>query len=266
MLRMLAGAGAILFAAIALAPQAGRAATPGLQISVQPLIVQFTLAPGGQASTQVTIKNTGTESARVAVTPIDWDTTVDGSVRTGKPGSIPASSSLSPYLRISGNEVVLAPGQTSELTLSLVLPTTFSAVPKDYWGGYFVRAVANKLQPESFGVGANVLVYETIGTPSRHVKLTSLRVQDAGSGSVKLIARMQNDGGTFVRPQIHLDVAQAGRLLQSRDDSTPAIFAGAARLYTRTFAGLPPGKYALDMTIDYGGNTLVQGSTEFTVR
>lgn len=249
---------------IALAPASGQAAR--LEISVEPLVVQFAVAPGGQASTRVTVKNSGTDAATVVANQIDWQTTVDGSVKTKKPGSN-GSLSLNPFLRLSGNEFQLAPGETRLMTLSLVLPSTFSSAPGNYWGGYLIRAIpAGSPAATSFGVGANILVYETMGSPPRHLKLTALRVEDTGGGNIRLAARMLNDGGTFVRPSIHMQVAQAGRIVQSRDDSTPAIFAGAPRLYTRSLQGLAPGKYLLDLTIDYGGDTIVQGSTEFAVR
>jgi hypothetical protein len=54
--------------------------------------------------------------------------------------------------------------------------------------------------------------------------------------------------------------------VQQREDSTPAIFGGEGRLYTRTLRDLAPGAYGLQLTIDYGGATLVEGTTEFTVR
>jgi hypothetical protein len=254
------------WAALAFAPAPAPADQPGLQISVEPLVVQFALAPGGQAGTPVTIRNTGTQKALVVANAIDWRTTLDGSVKTERPGSQP--SSLDGHLRLSGeSEFVLAPGEARRLTLSLVLPTTFSSAPRDYWSGYFVRATpAGSPSTQSFGVGANVLAYETVGPVSRHVKLTDLRV-DAGAGrAVQLTARLHNDGRNFVRPQIRMLVAQGGRIVQQRDDSTPAIFGGQRRLYARTLSDLVPGTYQLQLTIDYGGDTLVEGTTEFTVR
>ena len=264
MLRSIASA--IMVALIALAPLAAGAQTvPGLQISVQPLIVQFAIAPGQQASARVIVKNTGTQAARVSANQIDWISNVDGSVKTGKPG-MSGVSSVDPYLHLSGNEFTLAPGQTQEMTLTLDLPSTFPSAIGDHWGGYFIRAASAEGPAGSFGVGANILVYETVGSAHKHLKLTNLRVEDAGNGNVRLIARMSNDGETYVRPQIHLQIAQAGRIVQQRDDSTPAVFAGSPRLYTRTFSGLTPGNYSLEVTIDYGGSTLVAGTTQFTVR
>lgn len=263
--RLLASALAA-WAVLALAPAAAPAEQPGLQISVEPLVVQFALAPGGQAGTPVTIRNSGSQKALVVVSQIDWRTTLDGSVKTERPGS--QASSLDAHLRLSGEgEFVLAPGEARKLTLSLVLPTTFSAAPRDYWGGYLVRATpAGEPSAKSFGVGANILAYETVGPVARHVKLTDLRVESGPGHAVQLTARLHNDGRNFVRPQLRMLVAQGGRIVQQRDDSTPAIFGGAHRVYTRALSDLLPGTYQLQLTIDYGGDTLVEGTTEFTVR
>jgi hypothetical protein len=252
--------------ALVLAPAAGRADAPGLQISVEPLVVQFALAPGGQVSTPVTIRNVGSEKAVVTASQIDWRTTLDGALKSERPGTEGALS-LNPHLRLSASEFVLEPGETRRMTLSLVLPTGFSAAPQDYRGGYFVRATpAGSPSAQSFGVGANILAYETVGAPSRHLKLTSLKVVDAGDRSVQFTARLMNDGRNFVRPQIRMLVGQGARVIQQRDDSTPAVFGGEPRLYTRTLRDLLPGTYRLQLTVDYGGDTLIEGTTDFTVR
>jgi hypothetical protein len=263
----------LTLATTVLAPQAARAqaqaqaaSAPGLQISVEPLVVQFSLAPGGQTSTPVTIKNVGTAKAAIDARQIDWRTTLDGSVKTERPGS-EGPLSLDPELRLSDTQFTLAPGETRTLVLSLVLPPSFSAEPRDYRGGYLVRATPfGSPTTQAFGVGANILTYETVGAPSRHLKLTSLKVVDAGDHSVQFTARMQNDGRTFVRPQIRMTVAQGGRIVQQREDSTPAIFGGDPRLYTRTLRDLPSGNYQLQLSVDYGGATLIEGTTDFTVR
>ena len=252
--------------ALALAPSPGRTAAPGLQISVEPLVVQFSLAPGGQISTPVTIRNVGSEKAVVTASQIDWRTTLDGALKSERPGTEGALS-LNPHLRLSASEFSLEPGETRRMTLSLVLPAGFSATPQDYRGGYFVRATpAGSPSAQSFGVGANILAYETVGAANRHLRLTSLRVADAGDRSVQFTARFVNDGRTYVRPQIHVLVAQAARVVQQRDDSTPAIFGGEPRLYARTLRDLVPGTYKLQLTVDYGGDTLIEGTTDFTVR
>lgn len=248
------------------APEPVRAQQQGLAISVQPLVVQFTIAPGGQASTRVVISNAGSENALVVANQFDWRTSVDGRVTSERPGTEGASS-INQYLRLSTGDLVLRPGESRELTLSLALPSNFPTSARSYWGGYLVRAVpANGGTTGTFGVGANILVYETVGAPKRHLKVTGLEVQGTDSGGVKVVARMVNDGETYVRPQIRLQIAQAGRIVQSQDDSTPAIFAGAPRLYTRAFTNLAPGPYLLSLTIDYGGDTLVEATTDFTVK
>ena len=242
------------------------APTPGLQISVEPLSVEFALAPGAQADTPVTIRNVGTQSAVIVITPLDWRSSLDGTVKTERPGA-EGPASLSQYLQISGAEATLAPGETKHFTLALALPATFSAVPRDLRGGYLVRAVpANANRTTAFGVGANILVYEMVGAPDRRLKLTDLHVVDDGNHSARLVARLQNEGRTFIRPQLHILLAQAGRVVISKDDTTPAVLGGEPRRLERSFGQLPSGVYQLQLTVDYGGATLVRGTTEFTVR
>ena len=238
---------------------------PGLQISVEPLSVEFSLAPGNAASTPLTIKNVGSEKAVIVITPLDWRSSLDGTVRTERPGA-EGDASLSSYLRVSAAEAALAPGEMRRLDLSLSLPATFSATPRDYRGGYLVRAVpASANRTSAFGVGANVLVYETVGGAQRHLRLTDLEVQRDGAHGAKLVARLVNDGRTYVRPQMHVLIAQGPRIVASRDDSTPAILAGEPRHLERTLGNLPSGSYIAQLTIDYGGPTLVRGTTSFTV-
>ena len=256
---------ALIAASLAALCDPAIAAPPGLQISVEPLVVQFAVTPGGQASTRVTVKNVGTDAAVVVAAPIDWHAAVDGTVITERPGAQGASS-LGPYLRLSGGDYALAPGESRQMVLSLSLPSSFPAAPRDYWAGYFIRAVrAGSPSATAFGVGANIITYETVGQPRRHIELTSLRVTDAGAGSVRVAARMLNDGATFARPQVRMDLARGGRIIESIDDGTPAILAGQPRSYNRTLSGLAHGSYALAVTVDYGGTTLLRGTTEFTV-
>ena len=253
--------------AAALAPAPARAQqAPGLQISVEPLSVEFSLAPGGSASTPVTIKNVGTEKAVVVVTPLDWHSSLDGTVRTERPGA-EGDASLASLLRISGAEATLAPGETRRLELSLALPASFSAMPRDYRGGYLVRAVpASANRTTAFGVGANILVYETVGGAQRHVKMTDLKVVQDGPHGARMEARLLNDGRTFVHPQMHVMIAQGPRIVVSRDDATTAILAGEPRHIDRALGDLPAGTYQLQLTVDYGGATLSRGTTTFTVR
>jgi hypothetical protein len=264
--RCTAAVSALACALGAFAPASfANAAEPGLQLSVQPLVAQFQVQPGGQASTPVTIKNVGSEAASVVITPVDWRTLPNGEVKTMRAGGEGASS-LDAYLHLAPLEFVLAPGETRSMVLSLVVPSSLPNAPRDLWGGYLVRAVPTGTMSASFGVAATVFAYDTIGPASRHVKLTDLHVTDGGEHAARMNARLVNDGRTYVRPQIHYMVAQSGRVVQNRDDSTPAVFAGDARSFGETLHDLAPGSYVLQVTIDYGGDSLIRATTEFAIR
>ena len=115
-------------------------------------------------------------------------------------------------------------------------------------------------------MGANILVYETVGGAQRHLRLTDLRIEQDGAHGARLVARLMNDGRTFVRPQMHLIIAQGPRIVSSRDDTSPAILAGEPRRLERSLGTLSPGTYEAQLTVDYGGATLSRGTTTFTVR
>ncbi len=253
-----------MLGAVARTPFAA-AAEPGLQLSVEPLVTQFQVQPGGQASTPVTIKNVGSEPAHVVISPVDWRTSPAGEVKMMRAGG-EGDSSLDAFLHLGPLEFVLAPGETRSMVLSLVVPSSTASTPRDLWGGYLVRAVPAGAPSGAFGVGATIFAYETIGPAARHVKLTDLHVTDAGAHAAQMSARLVNDGRTYVRPQIHYVLAQSARIVENRDDSTPAVFAGDARRFGQTLRDLPPGPYVLQVTIDYGGDSLIRATTEFTVR
>ena len=256
-------AAAFLLAAAAATP--GLAAEPGVQLSVEPLVVQFDVRTGGQASTPVTIGNVGTETAIVTITPIDWRTTVMGEVKTS-PAGTGGADSLDPFLRLTPLTFTLAPGAAQHMTLSLVLPTSLQRNAHDLWGGYLVRAVRPSMVKETFGVGATILAYETLTPGERHVKVVSLHVISERTHEAQISARLTNDGQTYVRPQIHVLVAQGARAIVDQDDSTPVLFAGNSRIYNHALHDLAPGTYALQITIDYGGASVIRETTHFVVQ
>ena len=120
---------------------------------------------------------------------------------------------------------------------------------------------------ETFGVGATILAYETVSANAvRHVKISSMHVIDAGHHQALITTRVLNDGQTYVRPQVHLLVAQGPRVVIDRDDSTPVVFAGNVRVLNQTLRDLAPGSYNAQITLDYGGEAVIRATTHFVVQ
>jgi len=236
-----------------------------LSLSVGPLLIEFTTGSGETANQRVTVKNSGTDRERIILQPIDWRNGVDGSFKMERLGT-EDTSSLTQFLRISATDVTLAPGESRDLALTLDLPSSFSNVPGVYWGGYNVRAVSAGESSGSFGAAANILVLNTIGKPKTHVKLVQLHVTPVGHDGAAIDARFVNDAVGYVRPTVRVLVSQGPRIVHDESEGTGTVFPGGTRLFTKNLSGLPPGDYDLELTIDYGGSTLIDGTTKFSIR
>jgi hypothetical protein len=236
-----------------------------LSLSVGPLLIEFTAGSGETANQRVTVKNSGTDRERIVLQPIDWRNGVDGSFKMERLGA-EGTASLTQFLKISATDVTLAPGESRDLALTLDLPSSFSGTPGVYWGGYNVRAVSAGESSGSFGAAANILVLNTVGKPKTHVKLVQLHASPVGHDGAAITARFVNDAVGYVRPTIRVLVSQSGRVVHDESEGTGTVFPGATRLYTKNVNGLAPGDYDLEMTIDYGGSTLIDGTTKFSVR
>lgn len=260
------GAAAVLVAAAFLlcAVPAHAQTSTTVSMTVSPLVLEFHAEPGAPASAKVTIRNNGTAPERITAQRMDWRTTPEGTVKI-EPVGTEGASSIANYLRLAPDDVVLAPGETREFALTLDLPANFPPLAGVYWGGFFVRALPVG-GTAIFGPAATVVVYNTIGSPRTHVKLTQLHVEQAGTDGANVMARVLNDGVGYARPQARIVVTQDGRVVRDQTENMPVIFAGAPRLYTKALSGLPGGAYELTMTVDYGGATLLEGTTGFRIR
>ncbi|MGB8266226.1 MAG: hypothetical protein WCE44_07905 [Candidatus Velthaea sp.] len=236
-----------------------------LSLSIGPLLVEFTGGAGETSNQRVTIKNSGSERERVVLQPIDWRNGVDGSFKMERLGT-EGTSSLTQFLKISATDVTLEPGESRDLSLTLNLPSTFSSAPGVYWGGYNVRAVSAGGSTGSFGAAANILVLDTVGKPKTHVKLVQLHASPAGQDGALLTARFVNDSAGYVRPTVRVLVVQGARIVHDESEGTGTVFPGATRLYTKDLTGLLPGDYDIELTIDYGGATLIEGTTKLGIR
>jgi hypothetical protein len=235
-----------------------------LSLSVAPLVVEFHAGAGDMANATVTVHNGGADPERIIALRMDWRVGADGTVRVEQPGS-EGKASVSDYLRMDPDNVVLAPGETREIALMLDLPSSFPTAAAVYHSGFLVRAVP-VTGHVNFGPAATVVAYDTVGTPATHAKITQLHVSSPASGEALLSARIVNDGSAYARPTGHLVLRRDGAIVADETESIPVLFAGEGRAYTKALNGLSPGSYDVSFTVDYGGPTLIEGTTEVNVR
>jgi hypothetical protein len=235
-----------------------------LSLTVSPLVVEFRAGAGETGTAAVTVHNGGDAPERIVALRMDWKVAGDGTVRVEQPGT-EGNASIADDLRIEPADVVLAAGETRDLALTLEPPAGFPTNPAVYHSGFLIRAVPLS-GVVSFGPAATVVVYDTVGAPRSHVEVTQLHVGSPVAGSATLAARIVNDGVAYARLTGRTVVRRDGQIVADQTDSIPVLFANQARVFTKTLSDLAPGAYNVSFTLDYGGPTLIQGTTEVQVR
>lgn len=254
-----------LVAALATVASLQSSALAAVSMTVQPLVAEFNAPPGSTGRTTVTVTNTGPEAQRITARPTDWRTLADGSTTLEKPGA-EGTRSITRDLSLSAYQFVLQPGERRELALSLAVPSTVSSTPASYWGGFLVSASIVTAPPSAVGIAATVFVYENVGAPKRHLTLQSMRVVRNKDGTSDLVARLRNDAPGYCRPSAHVLVEQAGRIVRDDKVTVSTVFPDSTRLMTQSLGKLPPGDYRVETTFDYGGDAILDGTTEAHVR
>lgn len=240
-----------------------QAALANISLGVQPLVSEFNVPPGATGRLQVTVSNNGTEPERVVARRTDWRTIADGSIALEKPGAERAHS-LTRDLSLSTYQFVLQPGENRTVTLALSMPASAPSHSGSYWGGFIMNATDVNAPPSALGIAATVFVYNNVGSPARQLHIQSLRLKGS-SGEAQLVARFKNTGTSYVRPVAHLVVGEGGRIVRDQKITISTVFPGATRIMSQPIGHLPAGDYRVEMTIDYGGNSILDAVTNARV-
>lgn len=231
-----------------------------VSMTVQPLVTEMNLAPGSSQRIQLIVRNNSAEAERIVARRTDWRTLSDGSTTLEKTGA-ERGHSITRALSLSAYQFSLEPGERRAITMTLDVPKSLPADPASYWGGFLVSAAQKDAPPSAVGIGATVFVYENVGTPVKRLKLQSMRVFSGAHDAPVLVARMHNDGQSYARCRAHLLVEQGGRIVRDLVPSVSVIFPNATRLLKQPLGALAPGTYQVELTLDYGGNSIIDGVT-----
>jgi hypothetical protein len=245
-------------------PARAQTAASTLNLTVSPVVVEFHAGAGDTGTTTITVRNSGTSPERVIAQRMDWRVGADGNVKVEQPGAEGAAS-IADYLRIEPTDVPLAPGESREFALTLDLPANFPTTIAAYHAGFLLRAVP-PTGKANFTPAATVVVYNTVGSPRMHVNVTQLHVSAPAGGTALVSARIVNDGAAYARSTARIVLRRDGQVVVDQTEGVAVLFAGEARVYTKTFHDLAPGAYDISFTLDYGGPTLIEGTTQVHVR
>ena len=239
-----------------------RAAT--INMTLDPLVTEMHVPPGGADRTSTDVTNNGDTDERVTVEPIDWTTRLDGSISI-EPVGTQGAHSLSKYLAAESYRFILHAHQVRRLNIALSMPQNLPTVPLSYWGGFIIKAfpLDGSL---AIGPAATFFVYDDVGAPTRHLSILSLRASPVWMRrSFQIVARLKNDGAAYARTSGTLTIKRGATVVEHENIPVGAIFPGHNRIVEGVIAGLRTGHYAAELTFDYGGDVIVGADTDFIV-
>lgn len=214
------------------------------------------------ASTAVTTREIATVS--------DWTIETNGSVRFLKAGSLPDSSS--PWMIHSPVEFSLAPNVLQPIRITI-------SVPRDAKAGEYRSALIMEERPVSNRDAAAVralnvryrfavLFYVMVSGKIPKAELTGLSVEADGK-NVKVIPFLKNDGNVHLRPSARIAILdpQENVVFERPESAMTVLLSGAQLAEPVSFEkDLPPGRYQLRCTIDFGERLPLQvGKTKFKI-
>lgn len=240
-----------------------RPALANVSLAVQPLVAEFNVQPGGSGQIKVTVSNNSTATERILVRKTDWRTIADGSIALEKVGA-ERNHSITRDLSLSAYQFTLQAGEHRDLTLALAMPPNAPQNAGSYWGGFIINANDVNAPPSALGVAATVFIYNNVGAPARSLHIQSMRVLSS-KGNARLVARFRNPGNSYVRPVAHLFVGQGGRIVRDQKITISTVFPGATRIMSEDLGHLPTGEYHVELSIDYGGNSIIDAVTNAQV-
>jgi P pilus assembly chaperone PapD len=270
-------AGRALAASAVLALLAGPGAAAAqdlLSVDVTPLRVELALRAGATHTQAVTLKNEGQRAVHVRARVDDWFLSRDGTpqfklVEPTDPYSAAA------WVRVNPPEQTVGPGATAIVRFTTTVPVGV----KD--GGYRCAVMfefdppdtdpAAKAREVRFRGRVATLLYATVGTPGAVVEMTDLQIRTAADRAPDVVATLKNAGPVHVRTTGTAAVYDASgqEVRKLTVPNVPVLPESEREVSIPTAssdqAGLPPGKYRVEVRLDVGLRELLVGETTLEV-
>ncbi len=245
-------------------------------ISVEIGPIELKLKPGDSYAGSISAFNDNTEPVNLKIYLGDWRQTDNGEQYL-EVGEEPKS--LSPWMRVSPNNLTIPPGGTEPIYYEIKVPND-PELTGSYWGIFFVEgepsATEVKDSSENASLGLNVIVrhgvkvYVTIrGTEESHAGFVAARTENTPDGGLNIASTFENQGNTYLRPKVWLEVRDlSGSTVYTMDHRLMSILPGVERDYIFELRedDLEPGRYIALIIADYGAPRLIAAQAEIEVK
>ena len=218
------------------------------------------VAPGGEVTEIVSVYNLDkTHPLRVRTYTGDWFLSMDGKIMYDKPGKLPLSCSK--WIITNPSEFEIPPDGKVDVRLTITIPDT---IKKGHWGVVFFESVPiSEVWVPTIRIAGRIglTVYVSPGgILSTGGEITSL---DYSGGKIEV--GFKNTGDIWLRPKLVFRAINKGKTARVDSAQAGIVLPDYTRIYTYDFS-LKPGKYTIQVDIDYGGNEILRGEKVIEVR
>ncbi|HEV2863757.1 MAG TPA: hypothetical protein VGX48_22370 [Pyrinomonadaceae bacterium] len=243
-------------------------------IALAPARFELEMEPGAETTVVVSLDyhtaRPGARPSRILASLNDWNLNPRGELEFFKAGTQDASAS--PWLIYSPGEVLVEPGKTHSVRVTIT-------VPKDAAPGDHLAALVIEQRPDSIKLNKNerqmvlryrmaALFYIKVPQLTREGSLANLKAAADDEG-ILVTPTLKNTGNSVVRPLAALNVLDAsGRVVaQMPEAETLPVLARSELTQTlRLPQQLPPGQYTVSYKVNFQGHgKSTEGVTKLTI-
>jgi P pilus assembly chaperone PapD len=243
-------------------------------IALAPARFELEMEPGAETTVVVNLDyhtaKPNAQASRILATLNDWNLTPRGELEFFKAGTRPGSAS--PWLIYSPGEVLVQPGKTHSIRVTVT-------VPKDAAAGDHLAALVVEQRPDTIKLNRNerqmllryrmaALFYIKVPQITRAGSLADLKAS-ADEEGVVVTPTLKNAGNSVVRPVAALTITDAsGKVVAEvpEGETLPVLANSELTQPMRLPQTLPPGVYSVSYRVNFQGHgKATEGVTKLVV-
>ncbi len=232
--------------------------TTAQNLGVYPTTLDFRLASGQSEAQAINLSNGSGNKVQFRLYLNDWVRDSTGGHIYYEPASIPRSCAR--WLTIDKNFIELQPGESTQLTVQMLVPSTPEAADEMKWAMLFIETVEENVSRNDKNAQATVKNLIRVGvhiyqTPpnaiEKSIKVLDLKPNPEIANAYDLVCK--NTGDVMIECKAHLELAAANGEQTKLDFIEFPMFPEQVRLVTFELPkNLPTGKYNTLGILDAG--------------
>ena len=250
----------------------------GQGITINPIVIDIALAPGEVHTEILEIGNLSDEDVGIRISAHDLTMDETGSFVVLEPGT--SSSSLTDWLSLPMEDLVVKGGETEHFSISIIRPEE-DASNQARWGCLVIETTEVIGTVESEGMSLGIKVRFVVGILQNDPALTEkkgsvtamnvgvVEPEEEGARTVAVSATFANNCPNILKAHVSFEVRDmtGATIATYQISGGRTVLPGYKKPFTVRFPAdtWMPGQYIALAIIDYGGETLAGGQWGFEI-